>query len=90
MERIFLRILNMSLSAGAVIALVLLARLCLRRAPKKWSCLLWLAPAFRLLCPVSFRASFSLFQLRPPAGGSGSGPAVSSPPHGGAPRGASV
>ena len=70
MERIFLRILNMSLSAGAVIALVLLARLALRRAPKKWSCLLWLAPAFRLLCPVSFRASFSLFQLRPPLGGS--------------------
>ncbi len=64
----------MGLSAAAVIALVLLARLALRRAPKKWSCLLWLAPAFRLICPVSFRASFSLFQLRPPAGGSGSGP----------------
>jgi beta-lactamase regulating signal transducer with metallopeptidase domain len=74
MERIFLRILNMSLSAAVVIALVLLARLALRRAPRKWSCLLWLAPAFRLLCPVSFRASFSLFQLRPPAGGSGSRP----------------
>ncbi len=71
METIFLQILNMSLSAAAVIAVVLPARLCLRRAPKKWSCLLWLAPAFRLLCPVSFRASFSLFQLRPPAGGSG-------------------
>ena len=73
MERIILCVLNMSLSAAVVIAVVLLARLALRRAPRKWSCLLWLAPAFRLLCPVSFRASFSLFQLRPPAGGSGSG-----------------
>ena len=71
MEHIFLQIMNMSLSAAVVIAVVLLARLALRRAPRKWSCLLWAAPAFRLLCPVSFRASFSLFQLRPPAGGSG-------------------
>lgn len=84
MEGIFLRLLNMSLSASVVIVLVLLVRLMLRRAMKKWSCFLWAAPAFRLLCPVSFRASFSLFQLRPPAGGSGpaagltyiSGPAV--------------
>ncbi len=74
MERLFLRLLNMSLAAAAVIAVVLFARLCLRRAPKKWSYLLWIIPAFRLICPVSFRASFSLFQLRPPTRGSGSGP----------------
>ncbi len=81
MEAVFLRLLNMSLSASAVIVLVLLARLALGRAPKKWSYLLWAAPAFRLICPVSFRASFSLFQLRPPAGGSGSGPELTYLPH---------
>ena len=70
MEAVFLRLMNMSLSAAAVIVLVILARLCLRRAPKKWSYLLWVAPAFRLLCPVSFRAFFSVFRLRPPARGS--------------------
>ncbi len=69
MEAVFLRLLNMSLSAAAVIVLVILARLCLRRAPKKWSYLIWAAPAFRLLCPVSFRAFFSVFRLRPPARG---------------------
>ena len=69
MEEVFLCLLNMSLSAAAVIVLVILARLCLRRAPKKWSYLLWAAPAFRLLCPVSFRAFFSIFRLRPPARG---------------------
>jgi beta-lactamase regulating signal transducer with metallopeptidase domain len=69
MEAVFLRLLNMSLSASAVIVLVILARLALRRAPKKWSYLLWAAPAFRLICPVSFRAFFSIFRLRPPARG---------------------
>ena len=67
MEAVFLRIVNMSLSAAAVIAVVVLLRLALRGAPKKWRYLLWVAPAFRLACPVSFRAVFSIFRLRPPA-----------------------
>ena len=67
MESIFLRLVNMSLSAAAVIAVVALLRLILRSAPKKWRYLLWIAPAFRLACPVSFRAFFSIFRLRPPA-----------------------
>ena len=66
MEAVFLRVLNMSLSAAAVIAVVVLLRLVLRRAPNKWRYLLWIAPAFRLACPVSFRAVFSIFRLRPP------------------------
>ncbi len=67
MEGIFLKVLNMSLTAAAVIAAVVLLRLPLHRAPKKWRYLLWIAPAFRLCCPVSFRAAFSIFRLRPPA-----------------------
>ena len=67
MESIFLRVVNMSLSAAAVIAVVVLLRLVLRGAPKKWRYLLWSAAAFRLCCPVSFRAFFSIFRLRPPA-----------------------
>ena len=65
MEQIFLTVLNMSLAAGVVIAVVLLARLLLRRAPKKWSYLLWSAVAFRLCCPISFKAAFSVFRLKP-------------------------
>ena len=53
MEHVFLRILNMNLSAAVVICAVVLVRLALKRAPKKWSYLLWCVVAFRLLCPVS-------------------------------------
>lgn len=63
MEQIFLCVLNMSISAGYVILAVLLARLLLRRAPKKYSYALWLVVAFRLCCLVSFRSGFSLFRL---------------------------
>ena len=62
MEDVFLKILNMNLSAAAVICVVLLVRLALRRAPKKWSYLLWAVVAFRLVCPVSFSAPFSVMR----------------------------
>ncbi len=65
MEQIFLTVLNMSAAASVVIAVVLLARLLLRHAPKKWSYLLWSVVAFRLCCPVSFKAVFSVFRLKP-------------------------
>ena len=57
---IFSHILTMSLTGGAAVLIVCLARLCLRRAPRWISYLLWFAVLFRLLCPVSFAASFSL------------------------------
>ena len=63
MEAVFLKILNMSLSAALVIVVVLLARLLLRRAPGKWRYLLWIVVAFRLLCPVSISAPFSILRL---------------------------
>ncbi len=76
MESIFLRVLDMSVSAAVVIAVVILLRLVLRNAPKKWRYLLWSAAGFRLACPVSFRAAFSIFRLRPPAASAASTPAV--------------
>ena len=65
METLFLTILRMSLSASAVILVVLLIRVLLRHAPKKWSYLLWSVVGFRLCCPVSFRSAFSLFAVAP-------------------------
>lgn len=64
MEQVFMTVLNMSAAASVVIAVVLLARLLLRRAPKKWSYLLWSVVAFRLCCPVSFKSIFSVFRLK--------------------------
>lgn len=63
MEAVFLKLLNMSLSAAVVIAAVVLVRLALLRAPKKWRYALWIVVAFRLLCPVSIEAPFSVLRL---------------------------
>ena len=56
-------LLNMSLTASAVILCVLLVRLALRRAPRVFSYALWAVVLFRLLCPVSLTAGFSLLGL---------------------------
>ncbi len=58
--RLFPAILNMSLTGSIVILAVLAIRFFLRKAPKKWSYLLWLVVAFRLICPVSLSAPISL------------------------------
>ena len=42
---------------------MLLLRLLLKKAPRRYSYALWSAAAFRLCCPVSFSAGFSLFGL---------------------------
>ncbi len=59
-------ILNMTLTGGAVIVFVLLCRLALRRAPRICSYALWLVVLFRLLCPVSLTADFSLLRVVDP------------------------
>ena len=56
-------VFNMSVTASAVIVFVLLARLLLRKAPKIFSYALWAVVLFRLLCPVSVTAGFSLLGL---------------------------
>ncbi|MGM9608426.1 MAG: M56 family metallopeptidase [Oscillospiraceae bacterium] len=65
MEAVFLKVLNMSMTASYVIAAVLLLRLFLRKMPKKISYLLWSVVAFRLCCPISWQSVFSLFSLAP-------------------------
>ena len=61
LENIFEIILKMSFNATVVALAVILARFALKRAPKKWSYLLWATVGFRLLCPVSFKSFFSIF-----------------------------
>ena len=56
-------ILDMSVTAGCVASIVVLVRQLLRRAPKKYSYLLWLVVAFRLVCPFSFNSDISIFNL---------------------------
>lgn len=57
---------SMSVTAAVVIAVVLLVRLLLRRAPKVFSYALWAVVLFRLLCPISFTTGFSLLGILAP------------------------
>ena len=57
---VFLSLLNMSMTAGLIILLILPVRLCLRKAPKIFSYLLWSVALFRLLCPFSFESPASV------------------------------
>lgn len=62
----------MSVTASIAILCVLLGRLLLKRTPKIFSYVLWAVVLFRLLCPVSLPAAFSLFSLVPmPAAATG-------------------
>lgn len=60
MSRIFLTVLNMSLTAGYCIAAVIVLRFFLKKRPKIFSYLLWSVVLFRLLCPFSISSSYSL------------------------------
>lgn len=60
MEGIFVKLLNMSISASVLILIAVLLRGVLRRSPKWIHCLLWGLVAVRLVCPLSFESSFSL------------------------------
>jgi beta-lactamase regulating signal transducer with metallopeptidase domain len=60
MNAVFLKILNMSIAASWLIAVVILIRFLLKKAPKWISCVLWALVALRLLIPFSFESSLSL------------------------------
>ena len=64
---VFQQVVSMSLTAGLVILAICAAQLLLRQAPKKFSYWLWAGAAFRLVCPFSFPAAFSLLALAPAA-----------------------
>ncbi len=60
MNKLFLTILNMSISASWIILAVLLLRLLLKKAPKWLPVLLWAVVAVRLLCPFTVESALSL------------------------------
>ena len=64
MDRVFLSILNMSLTGSFVIVVILLARFLLNKAPRILSYCLWAAVGFRLIFPFSIESVFSLLPFR--------------------------
>ena len=60
MSEIFLKIINMSISASYIVLAVLLLRLLLKKAPKWITVVLWGIVAVRLVCPFSIESVLSL------------------------------
>lgn len=63
MDKVFLQVLNMSITSCYVILFVIVARLFLKKAPKIFSYALWSVVLFRLICPFSFESVFSLIPI---------------------------
>ena len=60
MNSIFVNVLNMSITASYVIAVILLLRLAIKKAPKFISYSVWIVVAVRLLVPFSIESMFCL------------------------------
>ncbi len=60
MDKLFLQVLSMSITASYVIIIVIAFRLLLKKVPKIFSYMLWFAVLFRLIIPFSFESIFSL------------------------------
>lgn len=60
MGEIFLRLLNMSITASWLILAILCVRFLFRQMPKWVNCLLWGVVAMRLIFPFSIESSLSL------------------------------
>ena len=60
MEAVFLKILNMSITAGWAALAVMAARLLFRKAPRGLLCCLWAVVTLRLVLPFSLESIISL------------------------------
>lgn len=60
---LFAKIIDMSIMATVVIAVVLIVRELLGKGPKKYAYLLWAIVGIRLLCPVGISSPFSIYNL---------------------------
>ena len=60
MSELFLKIVNMSISASWVVVAVLALRFCLKKAPKWVNVLLWGIVAVRMVFPFSIESVLSL------------------------------
>lgn len=64
MDKLFLTVLNMSLTGAFVIAAICIVRLPLKKAPKIISYCLWAVAGFRLVFPFSIESVFSLIPFK--------------------------
>ena len=56
-------LLDMSIAGAFIAAVIILLRIPLRKAPRRYSYMLWAILGIRLLCPFSLPSPASLFNL---------------------------
>ena len=66
MEAVFLKLVNLSLTASVLALVVMLARIVLRKAPKWIFCVMWGMVALRLVLPFSIESPLSLMPSAEP------------------------
>ncbi len=64
MSKLFITVLNMSITASFAALIVIFVRILLRKSPKIFSYALWAVVWFRLICPVSFESALSLLPAK--------------------------
>ncbi len=60
MVKLFIPVMNMSITASFAVIAVILIRLCLKKAPRIFSYLLWIPVLVRFLIPVSLESDFGI------------------------------
>lgn len=65
MEALFFKVLGMSVTGSIVILITLIARFLLKKRSKRFIMILWAFVAVRLLIPIGFDSSFSIFNFIP-------------------------
>ena len=65
METLFFKVFGMSVTGSIVILITLLARFLLKKRSKRFIMILWAFVAVRLLIPIGFDSSFSIFNVIP-------------------------
>ena len=60
MIKIFVKILNLSISAGMITILIILFRYFIKKRSRSAACLLWAVVGLRLILPVPFETDFGI------------------------------
>lgn len=66
MSALFLKIVNLSITASWLILVIILIRPIMKKVPKWIQCALWVLVAVRLVCPFSIESMFSLIPSSEP------------------------
>lgn len=66
MSTLFLKIVNLSITASWLILVIILIRPIMKKVPKWIQCALWVLVAVRLVCPFSIESMFSLIPSSEP------------------------